>query len=873
MDTDTFFAERGWDVVDVLEIDGRRAQYFPYDYLNISEQSHDYLKNAFPRGIYGHQKEAMEAFLKNENVCLTTGTASGKSMIFYFASIEELSENPSAKILAIYPLKALGKEQGSRWQQAFQRAGLLAKVGRIDGQVAVSSRLEILKNSQVLVVTPDVLHAWFMSNLSNKNVIKFLSNLSLMIIDEIHNYTGVFGSNAAFLFRRIQHIMSIMRKPCRYICASATISNPALHLEKLLGIDFRIIDRASDTSPKEVLRIKLVNPYPSKDLLTNISDLLAFVAQEAGTKFITFVDSRKQTEYVASIVSRTQQKEAEEEYLDYDHLKMMNILPFRAGYEETDRSIIQERLSEGSVSGVVSTSALELGIDIPHLNLGILLGVPHSATSFFQRIGRIGRSARAEVVVINRGDIYSENVFRKPQRLLHLPFSEVALYLENPRIQYIHALCLSRQGGEHHQICDQLNIDENENLESNINWPKGFMDMCKNERLGLVPPELQSIKEQAGDDPNHAYPLRDVDAQFRVEFKRGPERRSLGSLSYGQLMRESYPGAVYYYTARPYRIYRVRVQQREVEARREKRYTTTPINLPTLVFPNLSPGNVYSCVKFGKLVVTECSLQIREAIIGFKERRGPSELSFNYPLDRTANVYFDQPRFARNFFTSGVVLAHPIFNGSEVRTSNLAKILYEAFLMIIPFERADINYASDKYKINSNFVRVGDRFVCIYDQTYGSLRLSGRILEGEILAKTFQRIAEIAGHDLSQEMNKETLDCIEIICRDLQTPVEDVINSIGPDRIFKPDRYARVIMPGSKGLNIKRDNEEFDVEGVFFSPSFMGLAYRGKHISEQNAKHADAVISVPVGSIIGIPGESSFGLYDLETGELKPEKK
>ena len=871
MGTDTFFLDRGWEVVDVLEIAKKRAQYFEYGALHLSVQSSDYLEKSFPKGIYGHQKSAIEAFQNKENVCLTTSTASGKSMVFYLAAIEELVRDPKSKILAIYPLKALGKEQEARWQHALKQAGLAAQVGRIDGQVPVCSRIDILKNSQVLVVTPDILHAWLMTNLSNKKIIDFFSKLSLMIIDEVHNYTGVFGSNSAFLFRRIQHILSLFKKSCRYICASATISNPELHLNKLLGVSCRIIDKTLDTSPKGALKIKLVTPNQSKDLLTSTSDILGFVAQDPKTRFIAFVDSRKQTEYITSIVARSQQKEAEEDFISYDHLQQMNILPFRAGYEESDRSVIQQRLSDGAISGVVSTSALELGIDIPHLNLGILVGVPHSATSLFQRIGRIGRSSDGEIIVINRGDIYSENIFRKPKSLLELPLSEGALYLENQRIQYIHALCLVRQGGEHHQVCDQINIAEDESIESGIDWPKGFMDICRNERLGLVPLELQSIKEQAGDDPNHVYPLRDVDVQFRVEYKRGPDRRSLGSLSYGQLMRESYPGAVYYYTSRPYRIYRVKVQQREIEARGEKKYTTVPTNLPTLVFPNLSHGNLYSFVKYGNLIVAECNLQVREAIIGFKERRGPNELVFNYPLDWTSNLYFDQPRFARNFFTSGVVFAHPLFNKAELRTGSLAKMLYEAFLMIIPFERADINYASDKYKINAGFVSEGDKFICIYDQTYGSLRLSGRILEGEMLSKTFQQLKEIAGHELAEEFNKETMDAIEIICNDLKTPAQSISYETKTDQGAMSDRYVRVIVPGSRGLNSYKDNEEFDVEAVFFNPTIMGLAYRGKHLSEQNARHADAVIAVSITSITCIPGESKYGLYDTETGEIKSE--
>jgi len=871
MGTDDFFQAKGWEVVAVLEIQGRPAEYFRFDDLGLSQAAARYLGKKFPKGIYEHQRAAIEAFKKGENICITTSTASGKSMVFYVSAIEVLHQEPKTKILAVYPLKALGKEQESRWQQVIEYSGLSARVGRIDGQVPVSSRLEILKNSQVVVVTPDILHAWLMNNLSQKRVFDFISNLSLMIIDEIHDYTGVFGSNSAFLFRRIQHVQRIIGKSCQYICASATISSPDLHVNKLLGVVCKILDKSCDTSPKGKLEIKLVKPPRSKDLLTNTSDFLSFASQDSNNHFIAFMDSRKQTEYLASIVARGQPKETEEDLINYDHLRQLNILPFRAGYEETDREVIQERLRDGTVSGVVSTSALELGIDIKQLNLGVLVGVPHSSTSFYQRIGRIGRARDGEIIVISNGDIHSETIFAKPESLLKLPLSEGALYLENQRIQYIHALCLSRQGGEHHQVCDQANKNEESYTECGVNWPNGFMEICRNERLGLVPRELQSIKEQAGDDPNHTYPLRDVDVQFRVEYKRGPDHRPLGSLSYGQVMREAYPGAVYYYTSRPYRVFRVRPQQREIEARGEKKYTTSPTVIPTMVFPNLSPGNLYSCMKYGSLTVAECNLQVREAVVGFRERRGPTEQALNYPLDGSSGVYFDQPRFARNYFTSGVIFVHPAFNKAELKSGTLAKFLYEAFLMIIPFERADISYASDKLKINAGFAAEGDRFICIYDQTYGSLRLSGRILEGEIIAKTFDKLGEIAEHGLGGGFNSETFGAIEMINEDLRASPVASHNETNVLELPSSDRFIRIIMPGSRGLNLQRNNEEFEIEGVFYSPTMKGLAYKGKHLSEFNEKHADVVISVPIRSIEAIPGESSYGLYDVDTAEIKPE--
>ncbi|MCK4822298.1 hypothetical protein KA005_41430, partial [bacterium] len=632
---------------------------------------------------------------------------------------------------------------------------------------------------------------------------------------------------------------------------------------------FKIIDPDLDTSPRQEVAIKLVEPLNTKDLLTTLSEFMEFITKDTDHNFITFVDSRKQTEYITSIISRSQIREDDEDSLDYNHLQKLNILPYRAGYEENDRSAIQERLSEGTLTGVVSTSALELGIDIPFLTLGILVGVPHSATSFHQRIGRIGRHSKGEVVVVNTGDIYSESIFRNPKQLLTMPLSEGALYLENPRIQYIHALCLARHGGEHDQVCSILNMEETSDFKSYIVWPDGFLELCKSERIGIIPTEFQNMKAQAGDDPNHTYPLRDVDIQFQVEHKRGPEKRFLGSLSYGQLMREAYPGAVYYYTTKPYRVYRVRLRSGLVEVRHEKRYTTKPQMLPTLAFPNFTSGNVYNSQKYGDLIVVECNLQIREAIVGIKEWRGPNEFTVDYPLDPSSGCYFDQSRFTRNYFTTGVVLTHPIFNSLKVRCDVIANLLFEAFLMIIPFERRDIHFASDKHRAKGGTINEGDRFVSIYDQTYGSLRLSNRILEEQILKQVLSKTVELVQHDESLDINSETIAALEQVFASLsESPVDFSLES-GRDSSIDTDHSVRVIMPGSKGLNINRNNEEFFVEGVFFSPSFKGLAYRGKHLSERTSKFNDVTITISINSLKEIPGESKFGLYDYETGELK----
>lgn len=873
MAIERFLQENGWSVVDELTIPPREAGLSGFDDLGLSAATLQTLKKLYPKGIYLHQKTALKSILTGENVCLTTGTASGKSLVFYAAALEHLVRNPAARIIAMYPLKALGKEQEERWEQFMKTAGLKVKIGRIDGQVPMMSRMPLVKNSQILIVTPDIIHAWFTYNLSEKSVARFLADTALIIVDEAHNYTGVFGSNSAFLFRRIQHLMGLMNASCQYISASATIANPKKHLANLFGMDFTLVEPEADTSPKRELRVQFLNPPAVDDLLTSLPKLMEFMVRETKEKFIAFVDSRKQTEYITTIAARSSTyEEDEEEILVNNLIEKLQVLPYRAGYEEHDRSAIQERLTNGTLTGVVSTSALELGIDIPSLTLGILIGVPRSSTSLYQRIGRIGRHQDGVVLIVNTGDMHNESIFANPKQLLQMPLSESALYLENPRIQYIHALCLARMDGEHDKVSGLLRVPKSTEFKSNIAWPKGFIDLCNAERAGIISTEFQNMKAQAGDDPNHAYPLRDVELQFQVKRKKGPTEESRGSLSYGQLMREAYPGAVYYYATKPYRVYRVSTHKRLVEVREEKKYTTKPQMMPTLVFPNLAPGNIFSCKKYGDTAIAECNLQIREAILGFKERRGPNEYSYDYPLDQSGGIFFDQPRFTRNFFTTGIVLSHPSLNNPNVKTETLANLLYEVFLMVIPFERRDIQFATDKHRIQQGPFAIDDRFLCIYDQTYGSLRLSGRIMEEDIIKQVVSKmeaLLAIAGVDGTIEKNSMTAKAIEDIVESLSGPGTEYSFSSATGSPIGCSNLVKVLKPGTKGLNVTKDNEEFFIEKVFYSPTIGGIAYRGKHISESNARHEDVLISIPSKSLVEIPGESEFCLYDLETGEIK----
>lgn len=951
----------GWSVAATLTQEGREGRHVPLDEVPCGPAARRYFARAFPRGPYAHQADALRRLAAGRNVCLATGTASGKSAVFYARALDVLSapfdgastrpaaraDEPGPRVLALYPLKALATEQEERWALALQEAfpnpspgagrPQRPRVGRIDGSVPVRSRPDVLQVSSVVVATPDVLHSWLLPHVGEPVVRRFLRRLRLVVVDEVHQYTGVFGSNAAYVFRRLRHLLHLLGggEP-QFIAASATIAAPDSHLAQLFGVPFDLIDAEADASERHPSAIHLLRPPPGSDLLDSVADLVRALSAQQASRFVVFVDSRKQAELIAAVARRRKAGEALESEVEEetaaaaepsatdgplpgrgpgagralvdlpldDVPDAADVLPYRAGLEESDRRAIQRALQDGSLRGVVSTSALELGIDLPHLDVGVLVGVPHSATSLRQRIGRVGRARPGSIFVVGTGSLLDEAVLDDPSSLFERPPAESALYLANRRVQYIHALCLARQGGEHDQalagssgapaatVAPAGAVSEEAGFRSPIQWPDGFLELCARERSGVVEPDLQSMKVDGGDEPQLAFPLRDVELQFRVEA-RGREGGELGTLTYSQLMREAYPGAVYYYMATPYRVVQVMKRTRRVVVRRERFYTTRPVGPPAQLFPDFSPERVFAAWQYGRLQVVETAAQVTESVTGFKERRGNRELDVSYPL-RTGEddggsglsdrVFFSMPRFNRTYFTTAVLLFHPGFEEPEVELARLGELIFEAFLYCVPFERQDIGVTTFRVRQGVEFdggeagvQRLPDnsRFVAIFDQTYGSLRLSGRLLEGELLGRVLAAAAEMARKAAPGGGDQRTARVLNAMAEDAKgPPVPWRIlvrgESFGGPAAGGGGALVRVIRPGSRGVGLKRDNEEFIVDKVLPShPRHQGPVYKGRFVSEE--RHDTTATFVAVSDIAPIPGVSELVWYDPEGDEFREE--
>ena len=392
-----------FSVIESFEIPEQPARFAAIPRFLFNSRIGLYLDQQFsgPEGtrLWTHQAQALEELGRGENVVVSTGTASGKSLVFRSLVFHKMFLEPAGRALVFYPLKALAADQLRGWQEMARLLELDEDViGRIDGSVPVKNREKVLRDARIVVMTPDVCHAWLMSHLSLPAVRNFVQALSTLVMDEAHTLEGVFGSNFAFLIRRLiatrNHLLGKGPVPCplQLVAATATIAKPGEHMKQLTGSDFSVVDHKADGAP-QYGRVVAHIACPKGEEVRVIKELHDRVLAE-GSKggFITFLDSRKGVEGLA-MATRDKSNNDDAGGLLGD----TDVLPYRAGYDVEDRQQIEKALQSGKLRGVVSTSALELGIDISHLRVGFNVGVPWTRKAYRQRLGRVGRNGPGSV--------------------------------------------------------------------------------------------------------------------------------------------------------------------------------------------------------------------------------------------------------------------------------------------------------------------------------------------------------------------------------------------------------------------------------------------------------------------------------------------
>jgi DEAD/DEAH box helicase domain-containing protein len=343
--------------------------------------------------LYSHQAEAIEAVQEGKDVVVVTPTASGKTLCYNLPVLNMKLDMPFSKAFYLFPTKALSQDQMFELQNLIQRIGKSVATFTYDGDTPQDARQAIRAQGDIVITNPDMLHTGILPH--HTKWVTFFENLKFVVIDELHTYRGVFGSHMTNVLRRLDRICRFYGSRPQFICCSATIANPKELAERLLEREVFLIDRSGAPSSEKMF-IFYNPPVVNKELGIRGSPIhaarrLASPFIEQGIQTILFATSRLNVEILTKYLKDRFEKRLEDKG---------NIRGYRGGYLPEVRREIEKGLREKEVKAVISTNALELGVDIGDLDVCLIAGYPGTIASTYQQAGRVGRRSEISLVVL-----------------------------------------------------------------------------------------------------------------------------------------------------------------------------------------------------------------------------------------------------------------------------------------------------------------------------------------------------------------------------------------------------------------------------------------------------------------------------------------
>ena len=421
----------------VLDATGGEFEDFP---TSLDPKLAKALRNSGLTQLYSHQSEAFEAIRQNQDTVLVSRTASGKTLSFLLPILHEyLQADAPFGVALLYPTKALSRDQEGTLGRLLKASGAELKLGTFDGDTPREERNRIQSQADFMITNPDMLHSGILPN-HNRRWRTFLSRLRYIVVDEVHTYRGAFGSHVANVMRRLVRACEMHGSRPTFVCSSATIGNPQDHVEALFQRPFHVVDR--DGAPRPRRDLYLVNPpiveshgaalYRKGP--NSVSIPLIRKATNLGIRTICFCRARQQVERLRRAI------------VDGHSDLRDKVKPYRGGLLPNERRKLERDLATGKVTTIISTNALELGIDIGDLDLCILSGHPGSMASFWQQAGRVGRRGSRAIIVYAARDTPIDQYFvNHPEFLQSAPIERAWLNADNPYILLQHLPCAAHE--------------------------------------------------------------------------------------------------------------------------------------------------------------------------------------------------------------------------------------------------------------------------------------------------------------------------------------------------------------------------------------------------------------------------------------------
>jgi DEAD/DEAH box helicase domain-containing protein len=641
------------------------------------------------RRLYAHQAEALEALGRGEHLLAVTPTASGKSLIYMLPTLERLAADPAARALYLFPYKALEQDQMASLTALVKSAGLDGEidVGIYDGDTPPPRRRQMrARPPRVLITNPDMLHMGLLAY--HEEWRPFFSNLALVVVDELHVYRGIFGSHVHHVMRRLERVCRRHGSKPQMIASSATIGNPGEFAASLLGVPVTVVQTSG--APRGGRHFLFVNPG-SGSPYTAATWLLERCVR-AGLRTIAFTKARKITELLTSWVTATAPDLAP------------RIASYRAGYLPSERREIEKRLAGGQLAGVISTSALEHGIDIGGLDVCILVGYPGSITSSWQRLGRVGRQGGdALVALVALPDALDQYFMSHPREFFERGFERAAADPANPTIAGQHLICAGAEIPLTEE--DRALYGDVFSLVDQLSQPGG----------GLVRDLEGNAWYALRRSPQRDVSLRAIGAGYTI-VEAGTER-AIGSVDGVRACLECHAGAIYLHQGQQYEVHELDRERRRVVVRRVTcdHYTQVLSEKETEILEVLGRRDMPGYrVGLGRLRVTQ---EFKEYV---RRRISDQQTLSSHPLDlpplvyETVGLWWEVPAPLRD----EVVADGRHFMGSIHASEHAAISLFPLLLLC---DRSDIGGIS-----YPQHPQIGGPAVFIYDGFPGGIGLAAR---------------------------------------------------------------------------------------------------------------------------------------------------
>ncbi|MBL8602075.1 MAG: DEAD/DEAH box helicase [Myxococcales bacterium] len=384
--------------------------------------------------LYAHQAEALALAQAGRDLVVATPTASGKSLCFHLPVLSALSTRPGARALYLMPTRALARDQARSLTALVEAAGLPLKVMVYDGDTRDAARRIARDEAAVIVTNPDMLHTGILPQ--HARWARFFGGLAFVVVDELHTYAGVFGAHVANVLARLVRVARFHRTTPRFLCASATIANPAEHAARMLGRPVTAVTASGAPAPDRHLVVFDAQRNAERGLrVPHLKLTLAAVAElvRAGRPTLVFAGSRGAVETLTRYLR---------ERLGLDGVPEEAVEAYRGGYLRDTRQRIEDGLRAGAIRCVVATTALELGVDIGGLGAVVCAGWPGTLAALWQRFGRAGRRGEEAVLVLVPGEEPLDRyVARDPQYLVRTPVEEARVDPHNLDVMVQHLQC------------------------------------------------------------------------------------------------------------------------------------------------------------------------------------------------------------------------------------------------------------------------------------------------------------------------------------------------------------------------------------------------------------------------------------------------